>query len=109
MNPLDFALVAGENIGLESSFSLEALDSLRCASVDVVPPFLIVLVEFLRGHVPGLGSFSTQRALRRASSAPDFAPAECGSALAGEARRPIGRQMRPARPPGGCGSRIGDD
>jgi len=29
MNPLDFALVADENIALRTSFSLEALDTLR--------------------------------------------------------------------------------
>ncbi len=51
MNPLDFALVADENIAviflrpghIKTSFSLEALDTLRFAAVDVDPPFLIVV------------------------------------------------------------------
>jgi hypothetical protein len=58
MNPLDFALVADENIAPElvaalrerridvgtlHELGLDALDTLRSTSVDVDPPFLIVV------------------------------------------------------------------
>lgn len=55
MNPLDFGLLAVRRQvtftgviflrpgHIKTSFSLEALDTLRSAAIDVDPPFLIVL------------------------------------------------------------------